>query len=105
VGWTFLGQGLGIVVIAVAVRRRGFPGIFRADVRRGLLGGLVSMTAYSLVLWAQTRGTLAGVATLRETSILIGCLIGTVLFRERFGGTRLLASLGVVTGILLIAHT
>jgi len=47
----------------------------------------------------------AGVATLRETSILIGCLIGTVLFRERFGRTRLLASLGVVAGILLIAHT
>lgn len=44
------------------------------------------MTTYSLVLWAQTRGTLAGVATLRETSILF-------------------ASLGVVTGILLIAHT
>lgn len=103
--WTFLGEGIGIVLAAAALRRGGFPEIFRADVRRGLLGGVVAMTAYSLVLWAQTRGTLAGVATLRETSILIGCLIGTVLFRERFGSTRLLASLGVVTGILLIAHT
>lgn len=103
--WTFLGEGVGIVLIAAALRRAAFPEIFRADVRRSLLGGVVSMTAYSLVLWAQTRGTLAGVATLRETSILIGCLIGTVLFRERFGRTRLLASCGVVTGILLIAHT
>lgn len=104
VAWTFLGQGVGVVLIAAALRRGRFPRVLRAEVRRGLLGGVVAMTAYSLVLWAQTRGTLAGVATLRETSILIGCVIGTVLFRERFGRTRLIASLGVVTGILLISH-
>jgi drug/metabolite transporter (DMT)-like permease len=102
--WTFLGQGLGIVVIAALVRRRAFPRIFRADVRRSLTGGVVSMTAYGLVLWAQSRGSLAGVATLRETSILVGCVIGSVLFRERFGRTRLLASAGVVAGVLLIAY-
>ncbi len=103
VGWTFLGEGAGIVLIAVLLRRRRFPEIFRAGVPRSVIGGVVSMTAYSLVLWAQTRGSLAGVATLRETSILVGCVIGTVLFRERFGRTRLLASLGVVTGVVFIA--
>lgn len=102
--WTFLLQGLLIVLIAVGLRRRALPAALRPNWARGLAGGLVSVVAYSLVLWAQTKGTLAGIATLRETSILIGCVIGSVVFHERFGRNRLIASAGVVTGILLIAR-
>lgn len=103
-GWIFFLQGLMVVGVSLAIRGRSLPATLRPDCARGLIGGAVSMLAYGMVLWAQTRGSLAGVATLRETSILIGCLIGTVLFHERFGRTRLVASAGVVTGILLIAH-
>jgi drug/metabolite transporter (DMT)-like permease len=102
--WTFLLQGLLIVLIAVGLRRRALPASLRPNWVRGLVGGVVSVVAYSLVLWAQTKGTLAGIATLRETSILIGCVIGSVVFHERFGRNRLIASAGVVTGILLIAR-
>ena len=102
--WTFLFQGVLIVAIAVALRRRRLLATLRPNWARGLAGGVVSVTAYSLVLWAQTKGTLAGIATLRETSILIGCVIGTVVFHESFGRNRLIASAGVVTGILLIAR-
>lgn len=102
--WIFFFQGMMVVAVSFAIRRRALPAALRPDSARGLIGGAISMLAYGMVLWAQTRGTLAGIATLRETSILIGCLIGTVLFHERFGRTRLVASAGVVTGILLIAH-
>lgn len=101
--WTFLFQGILIILVAVALRRRALPASLRPNWVRGLVGGVVSVVAYSLVLWAQTKGTLAGIATLRETSILIGCVIGSVVFHERFGRNRLIASAGVVTGILLIA--
>jgi drug/metabolite transporter (DMT)-like permease len=103
-GWIFFLQGLMVVGVSFAIRRRALAATLRPDCARGLAGGAISMLAYGMVLWAQTRGSLAGIATLRETSILIGCLIGTVLFHERFGRTRLVASAGVVTGILLIAH-
>ncbi|HEV2637703.1 MAG TPA: EamA family transporter [Actinocrinis sp.] len=102
--WTFLFQGVLIVLVAVALRRRALLASLRPDWARGLAGGVVSVAAYSMVLWAQTKGTLAGIATLRETSILIGCVIGSVVFHERFGRNRLIASAGVVTGILLIAR-
>jgi drug/metabolite transporter (DMT)-like permease len=102
--WNFLLQGSLIILVALSLRRGALLPTLRPSWWRGLLGGVVSMLAYSLVLWAQTKGTLAGIATLRETSILIGCVIGTVLFHERFGRARLVASAGVVTGILLIAH-
>jgi drug/metabolite transporter (DMT)-like permease len=102
--WEFLLQGTLIVLVAFALRRRALLPSLRPHWRRGLTGGVISILAYSLVLWAQTKGTLAGIATLRETSILIGCVIGTMVFHERFGRTRLIASAGVVTGILMIAR-
>ena len=43
----------------------------------------MSVLAYGLVLWAQTRGALAIVAGLRETSVVFGALIGATVFGER----------------------
>ena len=62
----------------------------------------MSLAAYGLVLWAQTRGALAPIAALRETSIIIGAVIGAVFFGERFGIGRAMASTVVVAGIVLI---
>jgi drug/metabolite transporter (DMT)-like permease len=61
------------------------------------------MAAYGLVLWAQTRGTLATIAALRETSIIFGAIIGALFVGERFGPRRALAAAVVVTGIILIS--
>ena len=60
------------------------------------------MAAYGLVLWAQTRGTLAAIAALRETSIIFGAIIGAIFFGERFGPSRAFAAAVVVAGIILI---
>jgi drug/metabolite transporter (DMT)-like permease len=63
------------------------------------------MLAYGLVVWAQSRGALAPIAALREVSIVIATIIGTVIFKERFGRVRLVASIAVVAGILLLNLT
>lgn len=67
---------------------------------------MLSLLAYGLVVWAQARGNLATIAALRETSIVIAALIGTLVFRERFGHLRLAASATVLAGIavLELAH-
>lgn len=44
--------------------------------------GVLSMLAYGLVLWAQTRGALAAVAALRESSVVVAAALGAVLFHE-----------------------
>ena len=103
-GWEFLLSAILMILGAVAIRRRALPRSLRSDAAKGLVGGIVCMTAYTLVLWAQTRGALAEVATLRETSILIGAVIGAVVLKEGFGRLRVAASAGVVLGIVLIAH-
>jgi drug/metabolite transporter (DMT)-like permease len=68
----------------------------------GLLGGAISTAAYGLVLWAQTRAALAPVAALRESSVIVGAVLGTLLFKERFGGPRIAAAALLAAGIALM---
>jgi drug/metabolite transporter (DMT)-like permease len=68
----------------------------------GFGGGVVSLVAYGLVLVAQTSGATAAVAALRETSIVIGAVIGAVFLGERFGRGRVLAAVVVLVGIVLV---
>ena len=101
-GWLFMLQGPAIPLLALAGRGRYLWAQLRPSLVTGLTGGLVSLLAYGLVLWAQTRGSLAAIAALRETSIIFGALIGATLFHERLGRGRIVASVIVVLGIVLI---
>lgn len=102
--WVFLIESAVLLSIVALIRRAAFLRSLRTGTGRGLGGGVISLTAYTLVLWAQTKGALAAVATLRETSILMGAAIGAVVLKEGFGRLRVTAAAGVVLGILLIAH-
>ncbi len=101
-GWLFLLQGPVLPVVAALSRRgRLWPQV-RPHLRAGLLGGALSLAAYALVLWAQTRGALAPIAALRETSVIVGAVIGAVLFGERFGRWRVAATVLVAVGVVLV---
>ncbi|MCX2732756.1 EamA family transporter [Saccharopolyspora sp. NFXS83] len=100
--WMFLLQGVAVALLALAVRGRALPSQLRATPVQGLAGGTLSLIAYGIVLWAQTRGALAPIAALRETSIIFGALIGAIFFRESLGRGRTLAGAVVLAGIVLI---
>ena len=74
----------------------------RADLARGVIAGPLSLLAYGLVLWAQTRGALAAVSALRETSVIFGAALGSVFLREPFGRYRILAAVTIAGGILIL---
>ncbi|MDQ2728705.1 MAG: DMT family transporter [Actinomycetota bacterium] len=101
-GALFVAQDVVVVVAIVVLRRRRLLGDVNRRWGLGVLGGLLSVSAYSLVLWAQTRAPLATVSALRETSVVVAALFGTVLLREGSGRRRILAALVVVAGIALI---
>ncbi|MFK8912604.1 EamA family transporter, partial [Streptomyces sp. YS-3] len=86
IAWLMILEGLLIPLYALYRRRGELPGQLRPYAARGLLGAALSMTAYGLVLWAQTHAPLAPVAALRESSIIVGAAIGALFFKERFGG-------------------
>jgi len=102
-GWLFLLQGPAVPLLALLVRREQLWSQARAHAWAGLTGGALSLLAYGLVLWAQTRGPLALVAALRESSVVAGALIGALVFHETFGRWRVLAAVLVAAGILCIA--
>ncbi|HVO89138.1 MAG TPA: EamA family transporter [Casimicrobiaceae bacterium] len=71
----------------------------RTQWRRHLVGGLFSLAAYAIVLWAMTRAPVAAVAALRETSVLFAALFGSIWLKEGFGPMRLAGAASVVAGI------
>jgi drug/metabolite transporter (DMT)-like permease len=101
--WMFFLQGPVLPLISVVRRRRDLVRQVRSVLLAGLGGGLVSIAAYGLVLVAQTSGATAAVAALRETSIVIGALIGTLFLGERFGRNRVVAAAVVAVGIALVS--
>jgi len=102
IGWLMLLESLGVPMFALARRRDVLLKQPRRILLAGLAAGALSVLAYGLVLWAQTRGALAPIAALRETSVIFGAIIGTLVFREPFGRTRIAATLLVAAGIVML---
>jgi drug/metabolite transporter (DMT)-like permease len=101
-GLLFLLQGPVFPLIAV-IRRPLSQWRDRSLVTRGLVAGVLSLLAYGIVLWAQSRSPLAEVAAVRETSVIFAALIGMVFLKERFGPRRVAAAVMIATGIVLIS--
>lgn len=104
IAWLMALEGIAVPAYALYRWRGRFLATVRPFAAVGLLGGALSVTAYGLVLWAQTRAELAPVAALRESSIIVGAAIGAVFFKERFGAPRIAAAGLLVIGIGLMLH-
>jgi drug/metabolite transporter (DMT)-like permease len=102
IAWLFALQGP-LIAVLVARGRRGIGRASRPLLVPGLVSGVVSLVAYGLVIWAQSRGELATVASLREVSIVFGAVIGATFFHERLGPVRVVGALIVLAGVVLLA--
>ena len=112
--WLFLLQGVALVIVCWLVsgaRPVSGPGVvsgprlvdgMREHLGLGLIGGLLSLVAYAIVLWAQSFGNLALVAALRETSVLFAGIIAAVLFKERQTRVQAVALVLAAAGIVLV---
>lgn len=71
----------------------------------GLLGGAMVMASYGAALWAMTRAPIGAVAALRETSVLFGAVIATLVMGERFSAARGLATMAIFAGLACMRLT
>jgi len=88
----------------IVLARRG-PEVFRSMrhyAGQGLLGGMMSLAAYWIAIWAMTRAPIAVVAALRETSVLFSALLATLVLKEAFAPLRGIAAVVILAGIVLI---
>jgi len=100
--WLFAVNGL--VMALVILGQRG-PRVVRElgpHWRAGLVGGGMSMLAYTIVIWAMTQAPVALVSALRETSVVFALLIGRLWLGESLPPIRLLACLIILAGVALM---
>jgi drug/metabolite transporter (DMT)-like permease len=90
-------------LIAVVIRRGWRWTDDRTTIRIGLLAGLMSLVAYTVVLYAQTRAPLGVVSALRETGVVWAAAIGVVFFKEGKARSIMVPALVVVAGIALLS--
>jgi len=102
VAWLTLLDALPFGLLALWLRRGRVSETFRPYLARGFLGGALGAVAYGIVLWAMSRGRIAHVAALRETSVVVAAAIGTVFLHEPFGPRRIAAAAVVATGAALL---
>ncbi|MDR5795272.1 EamA family transporter [Caballeronia sp. LZ008] len=67
-----------------------------------LAGGLVSIAAYGIVIWAMQSGAMGTVSALRETSVVFAALIGRVFLQEAVSARRWLACVVVAVGAVCL---
>jgi drug/metabolite transporter (DMT)-like permease len=67
-----------------------------------VIGGAGSFGTYFIVLAATRLAPVSYVVPMRETSIVIGAILGARMFGESLGSTRIVACLLVVLGVIAI---
>jgi drug/metabolite transporter (DMT)-like permease len=72
------------------------------SVGSSLIGGVVSIAAYGIVIWALQSGAMGAVSALRETSVVFAVLIGRVFLRETVSAKRWLACMIVAAGAICL---
>ena len=100
--WLFLLDGWPFSMVVFWLRRDSLVPSLRAAWRPAVGGGVMSLAAYSLVIWAMSTAPMAYVSALRETSVVFAALIGSLLLREPFGRLRVVSAGVVALGVLVL---
>ena len=95
--------GAGMVGYALVARRSALLPYARRYGAVGLLAGALSVLGFLAFLLAAQSLPLGPVVALRETSVIFGAVIGTLILKEGFGPRRIAAAALVVGGIALLA--
>jgi drug/metabolite transporter (DMT)-like permease len=100
--WNFVVMSLPFIAIGFWWRRGQGLGDFRPILKVSLMGSLVSCLSYALVLYAVSLQPLGPVVALRESSVIMAAIFGTLFLKEAFGLSRLIAAAGVFTGLVIL---
>ncbi|MET3591887.1 MULTISPECIES: EamA family transporter [Mesorhizobium] len=100
--WLFVCDAAWALVLCVAFRGPQSLPMLARDWKAGLFTGVLSGSAYWIVMWAMTKAPIASVASLRETSILFAMLISVLALGEKMTAWRATAALGIVAGVVAL---
>ncbi len=102
--WLFMLDGLPRVLLY-----RVWKGPLNIDLRdantlKTFGGGVVSLIAYGIVIWAVTLAPMGPVSALRETSVVFAALLGRLFLKESLTARRLSACSVIAFGAYCLGH-
>lgn len=104
-GWLFVADSIPLALLYQYKHGRSPVVLSHKDTWIGLTGGVMSLLAYGIVIWAVTLAPMGMVSALRETSVLFALLIGTLFLGEKLTLRRVLSCAVIAAGaIVLGAH-
>ncbi|WP_224038613.1 EamA family transporter [Paraburkholderia unamae] len=94
----------GVLMPLVYIALRGTSGLLavRPGFGKALIGGLVSLLAYGIVIYAMSDAPMGAVSALRETSVLFAAVIGYLFLGETFTFRKMLACTMIAAGAVMI---
>jgi drug/metabolite transporter (DMT)-like permease len=96
-------EAIRAVLLAPLALRDDVAAVWRRN-RRAIIGvGALSPLAYVLVLFALTRAPISLVAPVRESSVVVGALLGAKVLEEGQIARRILAASAIALGIAALA--
>lgn len=102
--WLFVLDGFPMMAVYLVVRRgpaRRLP--LDREAAKGAVGGLVSLVAYTAVIWAASVSPMGPVSAMRETSVVFAALLGWAFLGEPLTLRRLTSGLLVAIGAIVLA--
>jgi drug/metabolite transporter (DMT)-like permease len=100
--WLFFCDGLCSIAIGFLYRGRGLLNVLASEWKASLLTGGLLAGSYWIIMWAMTKAPIASIAALRETSILFAMLISVLVLGERVTPWRVLATVFIVGGVVIL---
>ena len=100
--WLFVLNGIPLLLYGVATGISNLAGALSTNWKAGCAGGLLSLGAYWIAIWAMTMAPIATVAALRESSVVFAVLIGALFLGEPFSRVRALSVLTVLGGLVML---
>jgi drug/metabolite transporter (DMT)-like permease len=98
--WLFVLSAIALLAVTGFVHGTATCKLLRPHLRHGIVIGILSAVAYSIVLWAMTVAPAALVAAVRETSILFAALIGWRFLGEKITRLRWLGVALTAVGLV-----
>lgn len=100
--WLFMLDGIGIWIIILVSRGRQALSGLRGKLRVGAAATVLSLICYTTALYAFSLAPIAGLAAMRELSIVFGAIIAAVWLKEAFGARRIILAFALAFGLILL---
>jgi drug/metabolite transporter (DMT)-like permease len=102
ISWLLALEMIPVGLAFIWLRRGRVMASLNENFKRGLFGGIIAGIGYGIVIWAMDFAPMAHVSAMRETSVILAALIGTLALHEPFGPRRIAAAALVAGGNALL---